>query len=421
MTFDDLLLDQKLLEILHFQQLKAPTPIQQRAIPALLAGNDVLAGAATGTGKTLAFLLPIMQGFIDTPPRRRTPRVLILAPTRDLATQIYQVSKPFSRTIGLQAAVITGGYAPYKQLEVLEQECDIVIATPGRLLQLIEENEVDLSSVEHLIIDEADRMLDMGQGPDVLHIIASLQGGFQTGLFSATLAGSGIQMFADAVLNEPESIQIHASNRQADPIDQRIYLADDREHKNALLLAILNSEACHRPLIFCNKIERATELSEWLQSRNLSAQVLHGDFRQADRAGRIQKFISGKVKVLVATDVAARGIDITDVSHVINYDLPYRGDIYIHRIGRTARADKDGIAISLVEAHDLKNLERIEYHIETRVQQHKIAGLEPGMSRGKNRAKKKANADKPRYVAKAKRDSVEKDAKAVKEEKEQKA
>jgi ATP-dependent RNA helicase SrmB len=409
MIFDDLMLDPLLLKAVKKQGFVYPTPVQQHAIPALLEGKDVLACAATGTGKTAAFVLPIMQGFIDTPPRQHLPRVLILAPTRDLAIQIHRVVEQLGYGLSLHPVIVTGGLSPAKQIEYLEQDCDIITATPGRLLQLVTENDIDLSSVELVIVDEADRMLDMGQGPDVLHLMAALDGGFQTGLFSATLQGGGITVFAEEILKEPEHIQIHASNKQAETITQQVYLADSFNHKNKLLEEILKQKYCDRALVFCNKIERANVLTEWLQSRNISAQVLHGEFRQSDRMEKTRKFKQGKIKVMVATDVAARGLDIEDVSHVINYDLPYRGDLYIHRIGRTARAEKEGLAISLVEIHELKNLERIEYHLDTRLPTFKLPGLEPQLRRDKKgnaKPKKKPNKDKPRYVSKADREKA---------------
>jgi len=377
MTFEELDLDPKLLTAIEEQHYHKPTPIQAEAIPEMLLSKDVLAGATTGTGKTAAFVLPALQFLLDVPKPSRLPRVLILAPTRELAFQIHKVVKQLGAHCPFQSSVVTGGFASDKQLEVLQSKMDILVATPGRLLNIMSNEFIDLSDIELLIIDEADRMLDMGQGPDVLALIEAIPGDFQAACFSATLAGSGITKFAEEVLDSPTVIQVNAPNEKSEQIQQWVYLANDKPHKQALLKAILEDETCQSAIVFCNKKERAIELADWLQNEHISSTVLHGDFIQAKRLEKTQKFKQGKVKVLVATDVAARGLDILNVTHVINYDIPYRGDIYIHRIGRTGRAQQVGIAINLVERHDLTNLQRIEYHLQQSLPVSKIKGLEP--------------------------------------------
>lgn len=398
MTFDDLFLDDELIAAVRDSGFEKPTEVQQLAIPALLAGQDVLACAATGTGKTAAFILPILQRLNDERHKHDQARILILAPTRELAFQIqhvfHQLGKAFKPTI----AMLTGGASPWAQVQHATAQCDIIIATPGRLLSLVNDESVDLSAVELVIIDEADRMLDMGQGPDVLMALAAIKSKFQAGLFSATLAGSGVRIFADELLTDPQEIHINAANQLAENVTQQVYLADNREHKQALLLAFINAPACQRALVFCNKKIRAEEVCDWLQSQNISAQLLHGDFDQSVRRERIRKFRAGQIKVTVATDVAARGLDVADITHVINYDLPFRGDNYIHRIGRTGRADKHGTAINLVEPHDLKNLERIEYHLGHGLPIRKLKGLAPKAKA--NKARSKSKEDKPRYIPK---------------------
>ncbi len=397
-TFDDFFLDDALLFALEKLKFHTPTPIQHAAIPSILEGKDILAGAATGTGKTLAFVLPILQKLIDEPNNAPQARCLILAPTRELVFQIQYVIQAFSSAITAKTVTVTGGFSPGKQVELIQQDSDIIIATPGRLLSLVSAESFDLSDIEMVIIDEADRMLDMGQGPDVLSLLATIAHGFQACLFSATLAGTGVNTFANEILRDAEVIQLDAANSQAKTISQVVYLADDRQHKQALLLACINQQQCERALVFCNKKEQAEQLAQWLQSQNISAQVLHGDFNQAERRDKTRKFRQGKIKIMVATDLAARGLDLPSVSHVINYDLPYRGDIYIHRIGRTGRAGQQGIAINLVEHHDLKQLERIEYHLKTKLAVVKMAGLEP---QSKHRLKhKNKSTKKPRYIAK---------------------
>ncbi len=398
MKFDDLFLDDALLHALEVQKFKTPTAIQEAVIPVILEGRDVLAGAATGTGKTAAFVLPILQQFIDEPNRQKQARVLILAPTRELAFQIQHVIKQFSKPLDINTVIITGGFSPGKQADYLHQPCDIVIGTPGRLLNLVSDEVLDLSDIEMVVIDEADRMLDMGQGPDVLTLLATIANGFQACLFSATLAGTGVEIFADELLRDAEVIQIDAANTKSEQVSQTVYLANDKAHKQALLLACVKDASCTSAIVFCNKKERAVSVTEWLQSQNISAQVMHGDFNQSVRRDKTRKFRNGQIKVMVATDVAARGLDLSNISHVINYDMPFRGDIYIHRIGRTGRASQLGAAINLVEHHDLKHLERIEYHLKGAIPVGKMKGLESKFKK-KTKSKEKSAKREP-YIAK---------------------
>ena len=406
MTFDDLFLDDQLLSSLTKLDFKTPTAIQQAAIPVILERKDVLAGAATGTGKTAAFVLPLLQQLIDEPNQSGQAKALILAPTRELAFQIQHVVKQLSAGLNINTAIITGGFSPAKQTEFINEQCDIIIGTPGRLLNLVSDEVLDLSDLETVVIDEADRMLDMGQGPDVLSLLATIANRFQACLFSATLAGSAVDIFAEELLSEAEIIQIDAANQHSEQVTQITYLADNKAHKQALLQSILNQADCTTALVFCNKKEQASDVASWLQSRNISAQVMHGDFNQATRRDKTRKFRQGIIKVMVATDVAARGLDLNNISHVINYDLPFRGDIYIHRIGRTGRAEQTGTAINLVEHHDRKHLERIEYHLKMALPLSKITGLEQKSSKKKS---KKNKSDKPRYIAKKDRLKVEQD------------
>ncbi len=404
MTFDDLFLDDKLLSALKKLHFETPTAVQEAAIPLILEGKDVLAGAATGTGKTAAFVLPALQLLIDEPNKTKQPKILMLAPTRELAFQIQHVVNQLSKGLDINTVIMTGGFSQAKQVEFLNQACDIIIGTPGRLLNLVSDEALDLSDIDMVIIDEADRMLDMGLGPDVLALLATIAGGFQACLFSATLAGSGVQIFADELLSDAEIVQIDAANTKSDQVSQYVYFADNKEHKQALLHAFITDPACTSAIVFCNKKERAEEITSWLQSRNISAQVMHGDFNQATRIDKTRKFRNQLIKVMVATDVAARGLDLTNVTHVINYDLPFKGDIYIHRIGRTGRAQQVGTAINLVESHDLKNLERIEFHLQTKLPVARLKGFEPKSKANKAKSKKQAKKDKPRYVSKKERE-----------------
>ena len=398
MTFEELDLDSVLLDAIHQQKYHKPTPIQEAAIPVLMERKDLLAGAATGTGKTAAFVLPILQYLLDEPQYSDQPRVLLLAPTRELAFQIHKVVKEFGENCHFETAIITGGFKMSQQIETLKKPCDIIVATPGRLAKIMEEDYVNLSDVEILIIDEADRMLDMGQGPTVRALIEAIPGDFQAGLFSATLSGSGVAKFADEVLDNPEIIQVDAPNQQSLQVQQAVYLANDKAHKQAILTNLLKDSSCQSAIVFCNKKDKAIEVTDYLQSQNLSAQVLHGDFIQAVRLEKMQKFQSGKIKILVATDIAARGLDMLNITHVVNYDLPYRGDIYIHRIGRTGRAQQVGVAINIVEHHDIPNLERIEYHLQQKLPEAHIEGLEPTFKL-KDAMKKLNTKKKPKKTA----------------------
>lgn len=396
MTFEDFDLDDILLEAIKKQGYHNPTPIQEAAIPILLERKDILAGAATGTGKTAAFVLPVLQHLLDEPKRTsRHPRVLILAPTRELAFQIHKVVNQIGTYGNFPSVIITGGFKQSQQADTLTRACDILVATPGRLAKLMEEEHVDLSFIEIVIIDEADRMLDMGQGPTVRALLDAIPTDFQAGLFSATLSGRGIERFSEDILEEPEIIQVDAPNQKSAQIQQSVYLANDKAHKQALLANLVQDTTCQSAIVFCNTKDKALEVTEWLQSQNVSAQVLHGDFIQAVRLEKLKKFKNQKIKVMVATDVAARGLDMLHITHVINYDIPYRGDIYIHRIGRTGRAQQVGIAINLVEHHDLKNLERIEYHLEQALPVEKIAGLEASFTL-KDVLKKRKKKKKPK-------------------------
>ncbi len=402
MTFEELDLSPELLSAISDNNFNKPTPVQIQAIPWMLMKRDVLAGATTGTGKTAAFVLPALQFLLDEPKYSTIPRVLILAPTRELAFQIHKVVKQLGTYCKFNSQVITGGFAADKQLEKLKSPIDILVATPGRLLNLMSQEFIDLSDIEMLIIDEADRMLDMGQGPDVNALLEAIPADFQASCFSATLAGSGVQKFSDNVLDDPAIIQIDAPNQQSTQVQQHVYFADNREHKQNLLKTLIADESCQSAIVFCNKRERAIEVDAWLQQQEVSSTVLHGDMIQAKRLEKTKKFTTGKVKVLVATDVASRGLDMLNITHVINFDLPHRGNIYIHRIGRTGRANSVGVAYNLVESHDIEHLKRIEYHLKIKLPIAKVMGLEP-KSKIASSVKNKKKSHKKKKAKKAKK------------------
>lgn len=401
-TFEDFDLDDVLLNAIKKLNYHRPTPVQIQAIPAMLERHDVLAGAATGTGKTAAFVLPMLQYLLDEPRYPNLPRILVLAPTRELAFQTHKVINQLGEFCDFKSVIITGGFDQTKQIRHLEMPFDILIGTPGRLTHHLAEGELDLNDIEMVIIDEADRMLDMGQGTDVNSLLDAIPGDFQAALFSATLSGSGVERFAETICDEPVIVQIEAANEKSKQIQQLTYLADDKAHKQALLESLLKDATCESAIVFCNKKTRAIEVNDWLQSKNVSSQVLHGDFIQAVRLDKMKKFKNNQIKVLVATDVASRGLDLLNVTHVINYDIPFRGDIYIHRIGRTGRAQQVGIAINLVERHDLVNLERVEYHLGHKLPQAKIEGLEPSYKVKDAKRVKKKNAKKSKLAQKKK-------------------
>ena len=396
MDFSSLGLSEQILQAVKELGYEKPSPIQEQAIPAIISGKDVMAAAQTGTGKTAGFTLPLLELLKGGErPKANQVRALVLTPTRELAAQVQDSVQQYSKHTELKSDVVFGGVKVNPQMMRLRRGTDVLVATPGRLLDLYSQNAVKFNQLEVLILDEADRMLDMGQGPTVRALIEAIPGDFQAGLFSATLSGGGVEKFASEILDEPETVQIDAANQKSAQVQQMVYLANDKEHKQALLISLLKDASCQSAIVFCNKKDRALEVTEFLQSQNLSAQVLHGDFIQAVRLEKMQKFRSGKIKILVATDVAARGLDLLNITHVINYDMPYRGDSYIHRIGRTGRAQQVGVAINIVERHDLVNLERVEYHLQQKLPIEKIEGLEPNFKL-KDALKKATTKKKPK-------------------------
>lgn len=377
-TFSELELDECLLEALQNKGFTRPTAIQAAAIPPALEGRDVLGSAPTGTGKTAAYLLPVLQHLIDFPRKKSgPPRILILTPTRELAVQVAEHARELAANTHLDIATITGGVAYMNHAEVFSENQDIVVATTGRLMQYIKEENFDCRAVETLILDEADRMLELGFAQDIEHIAGETRWRKQTMLFSATLEGDAIKDFAERLLNEPAEVSATPSTRERKKIHQWYYRADNLEHKVELLKHLLKQDDTTRTIVFVRKRERVHELANMLRSAGIDNCYLEGDMPQAKRTEGIKRLTEGRVNVLVATDVAARGIDIPDVSHVINFDMPRTGDTYLHRIGRTGRAGRKGIAISLVEAHDYMLLLKVGRYIEEPVKARVIDELRP--------------------------------------------
>jgi len=377
-TFSELELDECLLDALQDKGFTRPTAIQAAAIPPALEGRDVLGSAPTGTGKTAAYLLPAMQHLLDFPRKKSgPPRILIVTPTRELAMQVADQARELAKHTHLDIATITGGVAFMNHAEVFSENQDIVVATTGRLLQYIKEENFDCRAVETLILDEADRMLDMGFAQDIETISAETRWRKQTLLFSATLEGEAIADFAERLLNDPVEVEADPARRERKKIQQWYYRADDLQHKTALLIHLLKQPEVTRAIVFVRKRDRVHEVCTWLREAGINTSYLEGELVQAKRNEAIKRVVEGRVNVLVATDVAARGIDIEDVSHVINFDIPVTADTYLHRIGRTARAGKKGIAISLVEAHDHLLLGKISRYIKEPLKSRVIDELRP--------------------------------------------
>ncbi|HKS33796.1 MAG TPA: ATP-dependent RNA helicase SrmB [Enterobacteriaceae bacterium] len=377
-TFSELELDESLLEALQNKGFTRPTAIQAAAIPPALEGRDVLGSAPTGTGKTAAYLLPVLQHLLDFPRKKSgPPRILILTPTRELAVQVAEHARELAANTHLDIATITGGVAFMNHAEVFSENQDIVVATTGRLMQYIKEENFDCRAVETLILDEADRMLDLGFAQDIEHIAGETRWRKQTMLFSATLEGNAVSDFAKRLLEDPVEVSATPSTRERKKIHQWYYRADNAEHKTALLTHLLQQPDVSRSIIFVRKRERVHELAELLRKVGINNCYLEGEMVQAKRTEAIKRLTDGRVNVLVATDVAARGIDIPDVSHVFNFDMPRTADTYLHRIGRTGRAGRKGTAISLVEAHDHLLLGKIGRYIEEPLKARVIDELRP--------------------------------------------
>ncbi|WP_439239259.1 ATP-dependent RNA helicase SrmB [Lonepinella sp. BR2919] len=408
-TFEEFDLSPMLLKAIAKKGYTRPTTIQQETIPAAMELRDILGSAPTGTGKTVAFLLPAIQHLLDNPRRQPgPPRILVLTPTRELAMQVAEQAEELAQFTHLSIATITGGVAYQNHGEVFNKNQDLVVATPGRLLQYIKEENFDCRSVEILIFDEADRMLQMGFGQDAEKIAAETRWREQTMLFSATLEGELLTDFAECLLQDPLQIDAEPSRRERKKINQWYYHADNVEHKTKLLARFIENEQVSRGIVFVRRREDVRELSETLRKRNIRSTYLEGEMAQTQRNNAIDKLKNGIVTVLVATDVAARGIDIDDVSHIMNFDLPYSADTYLHRIGRTARAGKKGTAVSFVEAHDYSLLGKIKRYTEELLKPRIIEGLEPRTKAPKD-GEVKSVSKKAKARIKAKREEKKKD------------
>jgi ATP-dependent RNA helicase RhlE len=361
MQFNELNLIPSILKALEQENYTAPTPIQQQAIPPILSGRDLLGCAQTGTGKTAAFAIPTLQLLHkDNAPRagRRNIRALVITPTRELALQIHENFCAYGKYLPLRCAVIFGGVSQKPQETALQKGVDILVATPGRLNDLMQQKLIDLKDVELLILDEADRMLDMGFIHDVKKIIAKTPSQRQTLLFSATMPGVIAQM-ADSILRNPVKVAITPVSSTVDAIGQYLYYVD-KSNKKDLLLHLLKDESIESAIVFTRTKHGADRLVRHLSKAQVSAKAIHGDKSQGARQTALQDFKNRSLRVLVATDIAARGIDIDELSHVINYELPNVPETYVHRIGRTGRAGQSGVAISLCDFDEKEYAAAIE-------------------------------------------------------------
>ncbi|WP_055027004.1 DEAD/DEAH box helicase, partial [Xanthomonas euvesicatoria] len=379
MSFESLGLAPFLLRALAEQGYETPTPIQQQAIPLVLAGHDLLAGAQTGTGKTAAFGLPLLQ-HLGTAPQTvngpRKPRALILTPTRELATQVHDSLRGYSKYLRIPSAVIYGGVGMGNQLDALRRGVDLLIACPGRLIDHIERRSVDLSGIEVLILDEADRMLDMGFLPSIKRILTKLpRQDRQTLLFSATFE-ENIKQLALEFMRNPMQIQVTPSNTVAESITHRVHPVDGAR-KRDLLLHLLAQDSREQTLVFARTKHGSDKLALFLEKSGIKTAAIHGNKSQGQRMRALSDFKAGRVTVLVATDIAARGIDIDQLPKVINYDLPMVAEDYVHRIGRTGRNGSTGEAISLVAQDEAKLLRQIVRMLGRDVEIRDVPGYEP--------------------------------------------
>ncbi|MDE2118668.1 MAG: DEAD/DEAH box helicase [Betaproteobacteria bacterium] len=378
MSFAALGLSEEIVRAVTERGYTEPTPIQAQAIPVVLSGHDLLAGAQTGTGKTAGFTLPILQRLSATakPTTAKAPiRALILAPTRELAAQIEESVREYGKYLKLHSMMMFGGVNINPQIQKLRGRVDILVATPGRLLDHVQQRTVDLSHIEILVLDEADRMLDMGFIRDIKKILALLPKQRQNLLFSATFSAE-IKLLADGLLNKPALVEVARQNATAELITQRVYPVD-RERKRELLTHLIKEHNWHQVLVFTRTKHGANRLAEQLGKDGIPALAIHGNKSQAARTRALAEFKSGELQVLVATDIAARGIDIIELPHVVNYELPNVPEDYVHRIGRTGRAGSEGEASSLVCIDERKLLNDIERLTRSEVPVVQVPGFEP--------------------------------------------
>jgi ATP-dependent RNA helicase RhlE len=372
MKFDELQLSEPLQRAVRAMGFDEPTPVQEIAIPAALEGSDVLGTAQTGTGKTVAFLLPTLEHLLASESKGKT-RAVVLAPTRELAMQIAEEAHRLARNTGVRTGAIYGGAPMKRQIEELKRGLDLIVATPGRLMDHMRHRRVDFKHLQILVLDEADRMLDMGFLPDIDEIVEQMPAKRQTMLFSATMPGPIVSLTYRYMKN-PIRVEI-ATARPPEAIDQRLYPVP-KHLKLPLLIELLKKEEVESALVFTRTKVEADVVTRKLRENRYSVAEIHGDFRQKQRNEALERFRSGKARILVATNVAARGLDIEGISHVINYDAPDEAENYVHRIGRTARVDAEGAAWTLVTPEDEPLINSIEYLLDEKIQRSHLPGFD---------------------------------------------
>ena len=370
MTFEQLELIAPLQKALKEENYTHPTPIQQQAIPQALKGRDILASAQTGTGKTAAFALPILQHIASTRPARkgyRPVRGLILTPTRELAVQIWESLRAYGRHTNVRYAVIFGGVKQNKQVDAIRRGADIIVATPGRLLDLMDQGIIQLGNIDHFVLDEADRMLDMGFIHDIRKVIKTLPRERQSLFFSATLPTSIVKL-SQTILTNPIKVSVDPVSSTAETIQQYVYQTN-KSHKNDLLLHILEDPDLDQVLLFSRTKRGADRIAQKLNKQKIRAAAIHGDKSQNQRQHALKDFKNGRVRVLVATDIASRGIDIDQLRYVVNFDIPHEAETYVHRIGRSGRAGEEGTSISLCEPEEKAYVRSIEKLISQKIEE----------------------------------------------------
>ncbi len=372
--FQELIADPQLRKAIESQGYEQPTPVQLKAIPQILAGKSLLVSSKTGSGKTAAFLLPSLQKILATAPVNPiSTRILILTPTRELARQIVKNAEQLLRFTSLKVAMICGGEELKYQKAVLRKNPEVIVATPGRMAEHIAHKSTDFSGLEFLVLDEADRMLEMGLNEDVLKIAETCRAERQTLLFSATMEQKGLRhLIKEVMLGDAEQIDVAEA---ANAITQKMVLADDVKHKEKLLIALLAKTSFEKVVVFTNTKIKAAQLDGVLRYNKYRVSALHGDIGQDQRKISLDLFRQGKTQILVATDVAARGLDIAGVDLIVNFDMAHSGDEYVHRIGRTGRADSEGTAISFVSANDWNLTKSIERYLNVEFEQISFAGV----------------------------------------------
>nr|WP_282446659.1 DEAD/DEAH box helicase [Shewanella sp. 1CM18E] len=392
-SFSSLALSDKLLSVLTEKGYQQPTAIQAEAIPAILSGQDLMASAQTGTGKTAAFTLPLLQLLLDKPVNDATSKrasVLVLTPTRELAVQVNSNVSQYAINTGISSLVIYGGVSIDAQATKLAAGVDVIVATPGRLLDHVRRGSLNLSSIEHLVFDEADRMLDMGFMDEISAILKQLPAKRQTLLFSATFS-SAIYDLSKKLLQKPIRIEVDKANSAAHNVEQIVY-AVDSDRKTALISYLISKNDWHQVLIFSRKKQTADQICQKMTAAGIETKAFHGDLGQGAREQVLNDFKQGKIKALVATDVAARGLNIVELKVVVNYEIPFVAEDYVHRIGRTGRAGNTGKAITLYSEDDALLLEEVETVLDKRLPQQWLPGFEPDLTKMEEPSRKNSKA-----------------------------